>query len=343
MAKQFTVDEIAEHLGGEVEGDGSQVLTGVRGLEEAGPEHLSFLANPRYVAKLADSDAGAVLIAPGVDAAGHLAIRVDHPYAGFARALGLFHPVDWPEPGIDPQARVAPDAVVEGATVEAGAWVGPGATVGPGSWVEAGAYVGRGVVVGRDCRLMPHCILYQSSVLGDRVWVGPGSVVGGEGFGFAQTPEGHLKVPQVGRAVIGDDVEIGANSCVDRGAVRDTVVGRGTKIDNLVQVGHGVQLGEHCLLVSYTGLAGSSTIGKGVVFAGRSGAVGHIEIGDGAVIGTDSIAMADLAPGAQVAGVPAMDRGNWLRSVTAYARLPEMMKQIRRLEKRVAELEGDGD
>ena len=343
MPLQFTVRQVAVHLGGEVEGDGDRRLEDVRGLEEAGPVHLSFLANPRYARKLAASRAGAVLLAPGADAGGHTAIRLDDPYAGFARALALFHPLDWPEPGVDPRARVAPDAVVDGATVEAFAWVGPRARVGAGSWIEAGAYVGRGVVVGRDCRLMPGSVAYQGSVLGDRVWLNPGAVVGGEGYGFAPTAEGNLKVPQIGGAVIGDDVEIGSNSCVDRGAVTDTVIGRGSKIDNFVQVGHGAVVGEHSLLVSFVGIAGSARLGKRVVFAAKSGAVGHIDVGDDVQVGTQSIVMGSQPDGVRLAGSPAIDLPLWRRAAVTFAKLPEMVQQIRRLERRLAALEAERD
>jgi len=346
MQGPFTVAELAERLGGRVEGDGSRRIADVRGLDEAGPEHLSFVANRRYVKKLEGSAAGAVLLDADTDAHGHTAVRVADPYAAFARAQALFHPLDWPEPGVHPQAWVAPDAEVDGATVEAFAWVGPGAKVGAGCWIEAGAYVGRGAVLGRRCRLMPHSVVYEGCRLGDRVWLNPGAVVGGEGFGFAPTATEHVKIPQAGRVVVEDDVEIGSNSCLDRGAVADTVVRRGAKLDNLVQLGHGVEVGEMSLLVAYTGISGSTKLGKGVVMAARSGAVGHVEIGDGVQVSTQSIVTRDQPAGARLSGFPALDHKRWLRAITAFGDLPELVKKVRRLEKRVAELEGttpDGD
>jgi len=339
MGETFTVAELAERLGGEVEGDGAVRLVDVRGLDEAGPDHLSFLANPRYAPKVATTRAGAVLVARDVGAGGRTVIRCDDPYAAFAHALEAFHPLAWPAPGIDARAYVAPDAEVDGATVEAFAWIGPGARVGAGSWIEAGAYVGRGVRVGRDCRLMAGSVAYEGSWLGDRVWLNPGAVVGGEGFGFAPTPAGHVKIPQAGRAVIEDDVEIGANSCVDRGAVGDTAIRRGAKLDNLVQIGHGVEIGERSLLVAYAGIAGSTRLGKGVVMAGRSGAIGHLEIGDGAEVGVDSIVMSDQPAGAKLAGTPAIDRRIWLRAVTAFRELPNLVRRLRRLERLVGSRE----
>jgi len=344
-AGPFTAEDLAARLGGDLEpaseAEGARELMDVRGLADAGPEHLSFLSNRKYVRQLKTSKAGAVLIDRDTDAYGHTVIRLDDPYAAFARALELFYPLEWPAPGVDPQAWVAPDAEVDGARIEAFAWVGPGAWVGRGSWIEAGAYVGPGARLGERCRLMPGAVVCEGSWVGDRVWLNPGVVVGGEGFGFAPRKEGHLKIPQVGRAVIGDDVEIGANSCVDRAAMGDTAVRRGAKLDNLVQIGHGAEIGEGSLLAAFVGIAGSTHIGRGVMMGGKSGAINHLTVGDGAQISTHSIAMGDQPAGAQVAGSPAIDRRKWLRATTVFAGLPELLQRVRTLEKRVAELEGE--
>ena len=342
-AGPFTASEIADHVGGRVEGDGGVELVGVLPLSEAGPEHLSFLSNRRYYGQLKTTRAGAVLIDHKTDRYGRSAIRCDDPYQAFARSLALFHPRPWPEPGVDPRAAVAADAVVEGATVEAFAWVGPGARVGPGSWIESGAYVGAGAEVGRTCRLMPHSVVAAGCRLGDRVWLNPGAVLGGEGFGFAPSPEGHVKIPQVGRAVLEDDVEVGANSCVDRATMGETTVRRGAKLDNLVQVAHGAEIGEGCLLVAYAGVAGSAKLGKGVIMAAKSGVINHAEIGDGAQIATGSRVLRSQPAGARLCGYPAIDQRQWLRAVTKFADLPAMAKRLRKLEARVAELEKEGD
>ena len=249
---QRTVAELAAQLGGEVRGDGTLLLCDVQGLEDAGPEHLSFLSNRRYVSKLADSKAGAILVSPGVEVEGRTLVVVADPYAAFAQALQLFHPQPWPEPGVHPQAWVDPSAVVDGATIEAFASIGAGAMVGPGAWIQSGASVGDGARVGAQARMMPNSVLCADCQIGDRTWLNPGAVVGGEGFGFAPTASGNLKIPQVGRAVVGDDVEIGANSCVDRAAMSTTHVRDGAKLDNLVQVGHAADVGEQCIMLAYS-------------------------------------------------------------------------------------------
>ena len=339
----FTPAEIAEHVGGDVEGDDRLELRDVRPLGEAGPNHLSFLSNRRYYRQLKTSRAGAVLIDRQTDAHGRTAIRCDDPYQAFARSLALFHPRPWPEPGVDPRAAVAGDAEVAGTTIEAFAFIGRGARVGPGSWIESGAYVGAGAEIGHSCRLMPHSVVAAGCRVGDRVWLNPGAVLGSEGFGFAPSPAGHVKIPQVGRAVLEDDVEIGANTCVDRATMGETVVRRGAKLDNLVQVGHGAEIGEGSFLVAYSGVAGSTRLGKGVIMAAKTGVANHLEVGDGAVIATGSRVLQSQPAGAKVCGYPAIDHRQWLKAVAKFADLPEMAKKIRKLEARLADLEKEGD
>ncbi len=238
-ARSWTAGDLADALGGVVEGDRDLLLRGVRGLDEAGPDELSFVSNRRYVRKLATSRAGAVLVSPGQAARGeHTLIRLADPYEAFARALRLFHPLEWPEAGVSPRAHVDPTATVDGATIEAFAVVEAGAVVGPGAWIQSHAYVGKNGRIGAEARLMPHSVVLEACEVGARSWLNPGSVVGSEGFGFAPTRSGNVKIPQVGRAVVGEDVELGANTCVDRAALGETRVAQGAKLDNLVQVGH---------------------------------------------------------------------------------------------------------
>lgn len=328
---------LAQALGGRLEGEGDPLLVGVAGLQDAGPEHLSFLSNRRYARHLAASRAGCVLVGPQ-DRAERLVIRLADPYAGFAAALALFHPEAPVQPGVDPRAHVDPSAQVAGARVEAFAWVGPGAVVGAGSWLQAGAVVGAGARVGRDCRLMPHSVVGDGCWLGDRVWLNPGAVVGAEGFGFAPTAEGNRKIPQVGRAVVEDDVEIGANSCVDRAAMGQTVVERGAKLDNLCQVGHAARVGAHSLMVAYAGVAGSAVLGERSVLAAKAAVLGHITLGPRSRVGVASVVHDDQPAGAQVSGIPAIEHRRWLRASTVQGELPALRDQLRQLSREVAAL-----
>lgn len=340
MAADRSAGALAAELGATVEGDAARVLRGVASLEAAGPDTLSFLANPRYRRALRDTRAGAVLVGPGVPVpAGVVALRVADPYAAFAAALALFHPPALPPPGVSPQASVHPSATVDGATVDAFAFVGAGAVVGTGSWLQPGAVVGAGARVGRDCRLAPHAVVMDGCVLGDRVWLNPGAVVGAEGFGFAPTPAGNLKIPQVGRAVLEDDVELGAHTTVDRPALGDTLVRRGAKLDNFVQIGHAAEVGPHSLLVAYSGLAGSAKVGARTVLAARASVLGHIRLGDGVRVGVASAVHDDQPDHAAVTGVPAIPHGRWLEAAAAHSRLPELLAELRRLRTRVAALE----
>jgi UDP-3-O-[3-hydroxymyristoyl] glucosamine N-acyltransferase len=218
------------------------------------------------------------------------------------------------------------------------AYVGPGARVGEGSVLHPGVYVGAGARVGRDCTLMAHAVVADGCVLGDRVWLNPGAVVGGEGFGFVPTAEGHVKIPQTGRAVLGDDVEIGANSCVDRAALGDTEVQAGAKLDNLVQIGHGVTVGPGCLLVATSAVAGSTRLGRGVVLAVRSTVLGHLDVGDGVQVGAVALLTEDTPAGQRRTGIPAIEHGRWLQVAAATPALPELLARVRTLEAEVARL-----
>jgi UDP-3-O-[3-hydroxymyristoyl] glucosamine N-acyltransferase len=331
-------DQLAEALGGLVEGDGGAELHGIADLREAGPGQLAFLANPRYRRFLATSGAQVLLVGPEVQLEGRTLIRVSDPYLAFAQALRLFHPQPWPSAGIHPRAFVHPEARLDqGVALEPFAVVQAGAVVGEGTWLQSGAYVGAGARIGRDCRLMPNAVVMDGCALGDRVWLNPGAVVGSQGFGFAPGPEGLVKIPQPGPAIVEDDVEIGANSCVDRAALGQTRVRRGAKLDNLCQVGHAAEVGAHGVLVAYSGVAGSSRLGAGVTLAARSSVLGHLEIGDGTVVAAHSMVARDTGPGDRVSGVPARDHGSWLRSSRVEAH--QLQRELRALRKRLDELE----
>ncbi|HEY1417350.1 MAG TPA: UDP-3-O-(3-hydroxymyristoyl)glucosamine N-acyltransferase [Myxococcaceae bacterium] len=340
--------ELATHVGGAVEGDASVRIRGLSSLEEAGPGDLSFYGNPRYRKELETTRASAVLIPPGdpMTRAGVAWVRVGSPHLAFARLLALFHPVDRPSPGVHPRADVHRSARVDPtATVMALAVVDAGAEVGARSVLWPGTYVGEGSRIGEDCVLQPGAVVRERCVVGNRVLLQPGVVVGSDGFGFAFDPSGpaHVKVPQIGTVRIEDDVEVGAGSCIDRATTGETVIGRGTKIDNLVQIAHNVRVGPLSILCAQVGISGSTEVGQGVVLAGQVGVVGHVHIGDGARIAAQSGVPHDVPPGATMSGYPAVEHALWLRQSAALKQLPELLRELRELRARVAALEARKD
>jgi UDP-3-O-[3-hydroxymyristoyl] glucosamine N-acyltransferase len=339
---RFRLAELAERLEGRVVGDGERTLAGVANLRDAGPDELSFLTGPRHRRQAEASRAGALLVATDVEGLDGLAalrplVVVADPELARNQALALFHPAEPPPAGVHPTA-----AVEDGAEVSPGASVGPFAVIGRGSRIEDGAVVGAHAVVGRGCRvgkgseLRPHVVLYDGTELGERVVVHSGTVLGADGFGYTSRPDGHRKVPQVGRVVVEDDVEIGANSAVDRATLGATRVGAGTKIDNLVQVGHNVEIGRGALLCGQSGVAGSARLGDGVVLAGQAGVGDHVTLGDRVQVGAASAAVRPVPAGAIVsATVPPLEIGRWLRQLPVLGRLDELARRVRALEKRL--------
>ena len=300
------------------------LLEGVAPLQTAGPNEVSFLDNRRYVAALDQTSAGAVIVHPDLAArvpATAVAIVTSEPYASWARVAALFYPVPPPVPGIHPSAVVA-----DGALIDPSAEVGPlslietGATVGPGCRIGPGAVIGRGVIVGRDSRIGAHVSL-SHALLGARVYVYPGAQIGQEGFGFAYTKEGFLSVPQLGRVILEDDVEVGANTTIDRGSSQDTVIGAGSRLDNLVQIGHNVVLGRCCVIVAQVGISGSTVVGDFVRVGGQAGFTGHLRIGERAEIGAQAGVMSDVAPGAKVVGSPAWPIRDFFRQISVLRKL----------------------
>lgn len=334
--------EIAERLGCELRGgDGTEEIQGVLGLEQAGPEHLTFLANPKYAHKVKQTRAGAILVHESV---GELAIPrliSANPYLDFARALGLFYTPPKPAPGVHPAAVIAATAEVgEGASIGAYAVVGERAKIGKRAVLHPHVVIYEGAEIGDDFLAHSGAVVREYCRVGDRVILQNNAVVGGDGFGFAKTAEGrHEKIPQSGPAVIEDDVEIQTLTSVDRATVGETRVRRGAKIDSLVQIGHACEVGEDNIICSQVGLAGSTVLKKNVLLAGQAGISGHLTIHENAVVYAQSGIGGDVAAGAVVSGSPAFDAREWRRAVTAYPRLPEMLKSVRQLEKRVAELE----
>lgn len=332
--------QLAQLVGGEVLGDGDLQLTGVRPLEDAGPEHLSFYHNRKYLTAAQNSRAGALLLADPQLFPGRNLLVHREPYWALAKILEFFYPPKRPEPGVHPQAVVAPSARL-GARVSVGpfAVIGEGAVLGDGVVVGPLCVVGEGCQIGEETILHPGVILEPGCQVGARCILQAGVVVGADGFGFATSQGKHYKVPQVGRVVIEDEVELGANVCVDRATLGETRIGRGTKVDNLVQIGHNVVIGEGCLLVAQTGIAGSSKLGRGVILAGQAGVTGHITIGDGAIITAKAGAMEDVPPGAMVSGMPARAHRQWLEAQARLYQLAKLQARVAELEERLAKLE----
>ena len=332
--------ELARRLGAEVVGDPQRRIRGVATLEDAGPEDLSFLTSARYRDAARRTGAGAVLAPRGTSLPEHDLLLVDDASSALVEVLELFHPTRAPRPGISADARLGAGVQV-GRDVEVGAFavVGDGVELGDACAVGAGAVIGEGCSIGAGTVIGPRVVLYPATRVGARCLLHAGCVLGADGFGFLSTPDGHRKIPQVGRVVVEDDVEIGANATVDRGAVGDTLVGRGTKIDDLVMIAHGVRIGAHGLFAAQSGVAGSSRLGERVTFAGQSGAAGHLRIGDGAVVAAKSAVFDDVPAGAFVAGIPAVDHRAWKRAQAWARRVPEIRAALRALESRIEALE----
>lgn len=333
------LSELAEKIGAELRGDPGAEVQRVSTLDRAGPGEVTFLSNPKYRPLLASTRATAVIVGPQDAVEGPALLVTENPYLAFARAVALLHPRHRPAAGVEPGAFVHPEARLgEGVAVMAGAYVDAGAEVGDGTVLYPGVYVGRGARVGRDCTLYPNAVVREDCVLGDRVVLQPGAVVGSDGYGYARDGHRHVPIPQVGIVVLEDDVEVGANTAIDRAALGETRIGRGTKIDNLVQIGHNVRVGEDCLIVAQVGVSGSTRIGNRVVLAGQVGVAGHLSVGDGAMVGAQSGIGSDVPPGAVVSGSPAIPHGEWLRAQAVVKRLPEMRRELKALERRLAEL-----
>jgi UDP-3-O-[3-hydroxymyristoyl] glucosamine N-acyltransferase len=338
------IAELADRLDAKLIGDGEGTVVAVRPLDQAGPDDLSFLHNPKYVMQARASRAGAILVRDAEVLPGRTVLMCDEPYLALARALELLHPAAASEPGIHASAAVAADADLgEGAAVGPCAVVGPGCRVGARSVIGAGAVLGRGVEVGQDCLLHPRVVVEDGCRIGDRCILNAGVVIGSDGYGFATVAGVHHKVPQVGIVVLEDDVELGANVCVDRATLGETRIGRGTKVDNLVQIAHNVQVGEGCLLVAQVGISGSTRLGHHVVMAGQSGAAGHLEIGDQAVIGAQSGVFKDVPDGGFVSGTPARPQREWMRANAGLLRLDQIRKRLDRVEEAIGRRERSND
>jgi UDP-3-O-[3-hydroxymyristoyl] glucosamine N-acyltransferase len=332
----FTTAEIAHRLEGEVLGDETAVLSGFATADAAKSGDLTFAENAGYFAAAEQSHATAILAGPGFSSAGKTVIRVAHPRVAFARAVGLFFPEPVFAPGVHPSAVIGASA-----RLHPTAHIGPHCTVEEGAQVgahcvlESGVFVGRQAVLGEATHLFPNVTIYARSQIGARVRIHAGAVIGSDGFGYVLAGGVHLKVPQIGNVVIGDDVEIGSNASVDRGALGSTIIGKGTKIDNLVQVGHNVEIGEHSILCSQVGIAGSVKMGNFCVLAGQVGLAGHLKLGNTVTVGSKSGVMHNIPDGETWLGIPAQPDRQAKRVMLALQRLPDLLKKVAAWEKKL--------
>jgi UDP-3-O-[3-hydroxymyristoyl] glucosamine N-acyltransferase len=335
----LTISEIARLAGGEIHGPSSGNITGVAPLQSAGSTDLSFVANPRYLPYLHDCRAGAVLVPAALaDRApeGLTRIVVADPHIALYRILPHLYPAAEAVAGIHPTAVVDPTAELgPGVQVSPYVVIGARARIGERCSIGAGTVIGDGCLLGAETVVHPHVTIYPGVRLGARCVVHSGSRLGRDGFGFVWSEDGHRKVPQVGGCVIEDDVEVGCNVTIDRGSIGNTVVGRGTKMDNLVHLGHNVQVGRHSLITAQVGISGSTRLGDGVVLGGQAGVGGHLEIGARARIGGQAGVIGDVPAGESYSGYPARPHREALRAQGALFRLPELMKRVKALERAI--------
>jgi UDP-3-O-[3-hydroxymyristoyl] glucosamine N-acyltransferase len=338
-----TLAELAARLECRLDGDPGIEISRVATIHEAGPGELTFLANPKYERALASTRAAAVILRDDSPAAPCAMLRTRDPYLAFARAVGLFAPVHVPAKGVHAMAAIAATAVM-GRDVSIGPFVavGDGASIGDRTVIHPNVTIGPGARIGSDCVIHSNVALRERVAVGDRVILQNGVVIGGDGYGFVRRGDGtHEKIPQVATVVIEDDVELGANTTVDRPAIGETRIKAGTKIDNLVQIGHGVTVGRNVLMAAQVGIAGSTEIQDNVMFGGQVGVGGHLTIGRGAVAVGQSGVTNSLEPGVMVAGYPAIDSREWRKASVLFKRLPELKRRIEALEARLAQLTGD--
>lgn len=330
--------DLARKLGAELRGDAELEVTGVKGIEEAGPTEITFVANPKYAGLARKTKAVAVLVDPDFQEIAAPTLRIKNPYLAFSHALGLFYQPPAYLPGVHPTAVIDPTSVIgEGAHIGAYVVVGPKVSLGAHATLLPHVVLYPGVEAGSHLFAHAHAVVRENCILGDHVTLENGAIVGADGFGFARTEAGHWeKIPQSGPVRLGNRVDVQANACIDRATVGETAIGDGSKVDNLVQIGHGSKVGENTLVCAQTGLAGSSVIGNNVILAGQTGVAGHCTVGDGVILTAQSAVSHDVPPGKTLSGSPGFDNRVWLRAVTIFQRLPELLKRLDRLEKKVA-------
>jgi UDP-3-O-[3-hydroxymyristoyl] glucosamine N-acyltransferase len=338
--------ELAKRLGAELRGGAELEITGVKGIEEAGPTEITFVANPKYAGLARKTKAAAVLVEPEFPEIEAATLRIKNPYHAFSRTLAMFYQPPVYAPGIHPTAVIDPSAVIgEGAHIGAYVVIGPRVKLGAHATLLPHVVLYPGVETGSHLFAHAHAVVRENCVLGDHVTLENGVIIGADGFGFAKNEQGHWeKIPQSGPVRLGNRVDVQANATIDRATVGATEIGDGTKVDNLVQVGHGSRVGENTLLCAQTGLAGSSMIGNNVILAGQVGIAGHCTVGDGVILTAQAGISHDIPAGKTISGSPGFDNRVWLRAVTIFQRLPELLKRLERMEKKLAAQEpAEGD
>jgi UDP-3-O-[3-hydroxymyristoyl] glucosamine N-acyltransferase len=317
-----TLKDLAQAIDAELIGDGSLVISGANTLEDAGPEQVSFLSNPKYAPQLEQTKAAAVVVSKSTTSAHVALLKAADPYYAFSRAVVMLHGYrKHPHQGVSPRANVDPTA-----------------TIGAGTIVYPGVFIGPRTRVGSNCIIYPNAVIYDDCVIGDRVIIHANATIGNDGYGFATHKGAHHKIPQVGNVVLGDDVEVGSNVTVDRAALGSTRIGAGSKIGPLVTIGHNVQIGEHALIVAQVGIAGSATVGHHVTMAGQAGIAGHINIGNNVIIGAQSGVTSNVPDQTTLLGSPAMPIRQTRRVTAVYVQLPELLNRVKQLEQQVEEL-----
>ncbi len=338
------LQDIAHLIGAELDGDPEALVSNIAGIDKAGQGDLTFVANPKYVQFIPTTGATAIICSPDITAEGKNLLKVDNPYLAYAKVMQFVFPPKKQNGKVDSRAFVGRDVRLgDHVTVYPFAYIGDGCEIGDNTTIYSGCSIGDKVTIGSDTLIYPNVTIREQCAVGSRVIIHAGAVIGSDGFGFAKDGPKYFKIPQIGNVEIEDDVEIGANVAIDRAAMGSTRIGRGTKVDNLVQVAHNVVTGQDCAIVSQVGISGSTKLGDRVVLAGQAATVGHITIGDDVIVGARGAPSSDIPAGQIVSGAPHMPHRTWLRATKCIPKLPEMRRNIAALERRIAELEKDLD
>ncbi|MEI8012548.1 MAG: UDP-3-O-(3-hydroxymyristoyl)glucosamine N-acyltransferase [Candidatus Omnitrophota bacterium] len=337
-----SLQDIAKQIGGCVVGDGALLIKGVCGIKEAKEGDLTFLANPKYLPLAAVTQASAIIVGPDVLVAGKAVIQTENPSLAFSQVVAAIKENLTPRiSGVHPSALIHPSVLMgEGVGIGPHVVIEKDARIGAGTIICAGTFIGQKTVVGVDCLIYPNVTIREDVTLGDRIIIHSGAVIGSDGFGYLTIDGKHLKIPQMGTVIVEDDVEIGACVTIDRARFDKTLIGRGTKIDNLVQIAHNVRVGENCFIIALAGIAGSASIGHNAIIAGQVGVAGHVHVAEGAMVAAQSGITKDVSPGAKMFGTPAQEYKQAVREMGFIGRLPQYVARLAALEERIKVLEG---